>query len=411
MQNDAAGLPCRVTWMNGARTVSMTVLAGQERTDAGGGRRREALVKHGAELLYGNRLTIADVAILQRDRSSTARALIAGKVGRQLDGLATPAERALATAVLELLVRDVAGEVRRALAEAVAGSRHLPPAVAAELVHDEIAVARPILERSPVLDDATLIEVVRTNTLQYALAVAGRQEISAPVADSLVETGEQVVVTKLVGNLGAELSRSTLQRIHDDFKADLEVHERLVRRPELPPEIIEQLVAAIGERIEWDLVETQRLSAEQAHAIVTAARNRATLGLAAREHSDRRLSQRLTERFEAGLLDHDDLLRFLRDGEVLGLELGLAIHAGFEPSATRDLLYAADRRHLAALCIAAGFSTPHYIALRLALDLAQSAVNPREGGPAFSPETIRYLRLQYEQLRQDAPRLRQLLGR
>ena len=396
---------------NGARSVTMLVQAGQDRTGIVAGRRREVLVRYGADLAQGGGLTLADVTALQRDRSSRARALIAGKVGRQLDGLATPAERQLAAAVLELLVRDVAGEVRKALAEAVAGSRALPPDVASALVHDEIAVARPLLERSPVLDDAVLIEVIRTNTLQYALAVAGRQEISAPVADSLVETGEQAVVAKLVGNLGADLSRSALQRVHDDFADDALVQERLVRRPGLPPEIIEQLVAAIGQRIEWNLVETRRLSPEQAHAIAAAARSRATLSLAAREHSDRRLSQRLTERFEAGLLDHDDLLRFLRDGEVLGLELGLAIHAGLDAGLTRELLYAPDRRHLAALCITAGFATPHYIALRSALDLADTAAGLESAPATFSPDTIRYLRLQYEQLRQDETRLRQLLRR
>ncbi|MFN3567044.1 MAG: DUF2336 domain-containing protein, partial [Burkholderiaceae bacterium] len=42
----------------------------------------------------------------------------------------------------------------------------------------EIVVARPLLERSPVLTDPDLIDVVRTSTMQHALAIAGRVTVS-----------------------------------------------------------------------------------------------------------------------------------------------------------------------------------------------------------------------------------------
>ena len=44
---------------------------------------------------------------------------------------------------------------------------------AERLARDEVEVAIPILERSPVLSEAVLTDIVRTNAMQYALAVAG----------------------------------------------------------------------------------------------------------------------------------------------------------------------------------------------------------------------------------------------
>ena len=70
-----------------------------------------------SDLASAQRLTAADVAVLQGDRSPENRALVAAKFGRQFDDLALSPQRDLAMAVLQLLVQDVAKEVRLTLAE------------------------------------------------------------------------------------------------------------------------------------------------------------------------------------------------------------------------------------------------------------------------------------------------------
>jgi uncharacterized protein (DUF2336 family) len=186
-----------------------------------------------------------------------------------------------------------------------------------------------------------------------------------------------------------------LARIRDDFTNDQEVEARLIRRPELPHEIIDQLVTAIGERLEWELVSTRRISAEEARQLMGAVRERAAIGLTARGHADRQTAQRLRERFDAGQLSHEDLLRCLKEGDIASLELGLSIHSQLEPGTVRRLLYHSDRRHMAALCVAARFATPHYIMLRMALDVADAAVATGTKGTIYGAETIRYLQIQY----------------
>ena len=103
-------------------------------------------------------------------------------------------------------------------------------------------------------------------------------------------------------------------------------------------------------------------------------------------------------------------MRCLRDGDVASLEIGLGPHARLELNHVRRLLYHADRRHLAGLCLAAGFATPHYLTLRMALEIAEEATGAKTSPGGYNPETIRFLQLQYERLRLDEAKLRLLLG-
>jgi uncharacterized protein (DUF2336 family) len=379
---------------------------------AAGGRRREALLRQNADMQRQQRLGADDVETLRRDRSPQARAQVAAKFGRQFDELCGGGERALADAVLHLLVRDLAAEVCQALASAVAGSAHLPPQAAQQLAGDEIEIARPVLERSPVLTDEDLVRVVRTNAMQYALAVAGRARVSQMVSEALVATGHEQVVARLVDNAGAKLSQSTLQRVVEDFRGSEQIHARVFRRPELPYEVVEQLIGVMGERLEWQLIRDRRMPAEEARALMNAVRERAAISFTARTHADGKLHQKLMEELTAGRLGHERILLFLRDGDIASLELGLALHARLEAAQVRHLLYHADRRHLAALCITAGLATPHYITLRMAMELAEETTTPRPGTPkGYATDTIRFLQVQYEKLRGDEAKLRLLLGR
>ena len=375
-----------------------------------GGRRREALLRHHADREREQRLGAADVATLQRDRSPQARAQVAAKFGRQFDELCGGGDRAVAAAVLELLVRDLAVEVRQALANTVAASALVPTHIAQQLATDRIEIASPILEQSPVLGDEDLVRVVRTHAMQYALAVAGRQRLSEVVSEALVDTGEAAVVARLVENGGASLSQTTMARVIQDFRDNEQIHGRVIRRPELPYELVEQLIGVMGERLEWQLIRDRHIPAEEARALMHAVRERAAISFTARAHADGKLQQHLLAEFSTGRLDHERLLRFLRDGDIAGLEIGLALHARLEPNQVRRLLYHADRRHLAALCIAAGFATLHYITLRMAMEIAEEAMAPRAANKGYSSETVRFLQVQYERLCGDEAKLRLLLG-
>jgi uncharacterized protein (DUF2336 family) len=352
------------------------------------------------------RLSLADVEALQQDPSPEARVELAAKFGRQYDSLLDGQTRSLADAVLALLVKDLEKKVRQTLAEALAGSPNLPARIASRLARDDIEVARPVLEQSPVLGDEELGEIVRTHAMQYALAVAGREHLSECLSEILAETGEAEVVGRLVGNGGARISVKTLRRIADDYQGDRSVQERLIRRPALPYELVDLLVAAIGERLEWELVRDRRMSADEARQLMAATRDRATLSIVTREHAERSLERELRHRLSNGDLGPEDILSFLRDGEIGRVEAALVLLADSDLTRTRQLLYGVDKRGLAALCARAGFGTPHYVALRMTLDLAERGLKGDAPEQHYPDEAVQFIQEQYERIRGDDAQIR-----
>lgn len=366
------------------------------------------MLKRGTEA--AERLTAQDVAVLASDPSPANRALIAKKFGKQFDSMVEDSPHDLVRGLLNLLVGDVETHVRRSLAAAVAASARLPAPIVGRLARDRIEVAAPVLQHSPLLEDEELIEIVRTNAMQYALAVAGRERVSEQLADALVDTGAQPVVAKLLGNFGAKLSHKTLSRVMEDWRGDKDMQDRLVRRPSLPYEMIEHMVGAIGDRIEWELVHTRRMDPKEASALMRAVRDRTSVGLTAKEHGDRKLELHLREQLNAGTLSHDDLLRFLREGDIAAFEQSLALMAKLDLKTARRFAYHSDRRYLAALCLKASLPAPHYLTIRMALELAARTVGPRRpGDDTFSAETMQFVHQQYEELHSSPAKLEALM--
>ena len=246
--------------------------------------------------------------------------------------------------------------------------------------------------------------VIRTHTLQYALSVAGREghAAGAGTGGTPPEGAEAPAVARASEQGEGTLAKKTLQRVAEDLVSGVEAQARPVRRPELPYELVERLVGLIGERLGWQIVGGRSMAVDEARAMLAAVRERAAISFTARGHADLKLQQRLKAQLNAGRLGHDELLGFLRTGEIAALEVGIGLRAGLEPGEVRRLLYHPDRRHLTALCLAAGFQTPHYVALRLALEVAEEAVAARPGGLSASrQEAVRSMERQYEALREE----------
>ena len=71
-------------------------------------------------------------------------------------------DRAAAEGALLMLLDDGSPLVRRAMAEIFARSPDAPPAIVQALSVDQATVALPILEHSPLLLDADLVDLVAT---------------------------------------------------------------------------------------------------------------------------------------------------------------------------------------------------------------------------------------------------------
>lgn len=138
---------------------------------------------------------------------------------------------ALFDGVLTGLLPHTEIAARVELAQRLASLADAPPRLVHQLaLADEIAVAGPLLQDSPVLDEATLVEVARTKTQDHLLALSGRAMIAPAVTDVVVRRGERDVVRRLAGNAGARFSDDgygkLIRRAADDGMLAIAVGQR-----------------------------------------------------------------------------------------------------------------------------------------------------------------------------------------
>src|SRR3982075_49392 len=109
--------------------------------------------------------------------------------------------------VLTSLVPHTELAARVDLAERLSLLANAPRALVGQLAHeDEIAIAGPLLRRSPVIDEKILLEIASVKGQGHLLAMADRPVLSADLTDVMVRRGDRDVVRRAAGNAGAAFS-------------------------------------------------------------------------------------------------------------------------------------------------------------------------------------------------------------
>src|SRR6202171_5833357 len=73
---------------------------------------------------------------------------------------------------------------------------------------DEIAIAGPLLRRSPVIDQQALIEIARIKGQGHLLAMSERSTLSPGLTDVILRRGDREAVRRAAGNAGAHFSQA-----------------------------------------------------------------------------------------------------------------------------------------------------------------------------------------------------------
>jgi uncharacterized protein (DUF2336 family) len=283
-------------------------------------------------------LSVFDVERLLNDPSAANRSMTAMKIGRKYAGKDLGSnERSIAEDIFHLMVKDVEVSVRKALAESVVFAESMPRSIALALAHDTSVVALPFLEASDVLDDEDLVEIVRSKPITYANAIAGRNRVSPRVSDALVETNDQSVVVRLVGNSGAEISEPTFGRVLDRFGHVPEIVQPIALREQLPLKIAERLVTLVSEKMRHHLVSQHGLSHETANAFLEDSRERTTVNLLDATADIPDIIELANQLHHAGRLTPSIALRALCSGDVNFFEAAIA-RRGNLPMANVNML-------------------------------------------------------------------------
>ncbi len=291
-----------------------------------------------------------ELIALAQDKSSAGRKNLVATVSDlflEQGGVLSERERAIMTDILRTLIREVEMTVRKELSERLSTSKTVPGSLLTELANDSIEVAHPILLRSEVLKNAELIEVIRHRTMEHRLAIAMRKSVQSEVADALVESGDDPVIERLLENPGAELSSGTLERIVDRSEKNERLHLPLVTREDLAPELAKRMMWWVSAALRKHIVTTFEIDPSTLDVEIEGA----VRGLIDGQESgaiDPKVA--LEYDIDHKQVDPEDLLRFLRRGEVSIFENMLAKKLGLRLELLRRLLFEPGGEGLAIGC-------------------------------------------------------------
>src|SRR5215510_8886423 len=276
-------------------------------------------------------------------------------------------DRAAAEGALLMLLDDPSALVRRAMAEVFSRSTDAPAAIVQALAVDQPSVSLPILEHSPLLIDADLVDIVATGNDETQCAIARRISLPASVAAAIAEVGSASAALELIENSHAELAPFSWDRIVERHGHLGAIREALLEVDDLPAATRAALVAKLSDTLAQFVVARNWLSADRAERIAGEARDRSTINIAARSRGEdmqglvRHL--RATSQLTAGLI-----LRALRSGNLALFDAALAELSDLPLARVSALLHDRGGNSLHALLRRAGLPEATFAAFQVALD-------------------------------------------
>ena len=270
-------------------------------------------------------------------------------------------------AALTVLLDDPATDVRLALADSLGASEDAPRHVIVSLAGDDVEVATLVLSRSPVLIDAELVDVVAVAACPLQVAVARRPTLSHGVSAAIAEVGDLPACLALLDNPGAEIARISFTRMAERFSDDAEIRGALLMREDLPPEVRQRLIRAVGDRLSEFVSSKAWVSEKRAIAVTREACDRATAAIAAETQTDELGALvehlRVTNQLTTALL-----LRTVCAGNVPFFETALAVLSRVPERRIRTLVRTGRTSGLAAAYQRAGLPPAAFRAFAAAID-------------------------------------------
>ena len=316
------------------------------------------------------RLNQEDIVRLMKGSSAEDRALATHKLCRRIGNEELSAQdKVIADQILSLLARDAEALVRRAMSVTLKNSPNLPRDVALRLAQDVESVAIPVIQNSPVFRNSDLVELVLNATEAKQVAVAGRNSLSALVTDAIAEHGCRDAVQTMSANNGAELSQRGYETTLERFKTDAGVHEALISRDWIPPQIAEKMVSLVTGELFDQLVNTHELPPQLAIELASGAGERATLDLVEQAGYSSNLPRYVQQLSLNNRLTPSMVMRALCLGHMPFVEWSLAELSGIPHHKTWLLLHDAGALGLRKVFEYAGLPKGMFLPFQMAINV------------------------------------------
>lgn len=328
-----------------------------------------------------NQLTEEDIRRLVRGSDPEERALTVRKICHRIDEVDLPeSERAAAERILDLIVKDSAELVRRAMAVTLRQSKHLPHDIAMKLAADVEAVATPVLLSSPVFDADDLVSIIKSADSAKLCAVAARKAVPVEVVEELIETGDSKAVGIAASNDGAEFDQPAYEKAFANFCENRGVMDAFVARSSLPLDITEKLISHISDEAMQRLVSQHALPPQLAVELSEASRERATIDLVEQAGLAENPQHFVQQLRMNGRLTPSLILRATLRGHIHFVEHAFAELAGVTHNRAWLLVHDAGPLGLRAIYDRTGMPPRLYPAIRAAIDVFHAMETPVDAG-------------------------------
>jgi uncharacterized protein (DUF2336 family) len=297
-------------------------------------------------------------------------------------GKASPEITALIESVFLDLVKRAERDMRLRLADRLSAAPWAPSGLINALALDDIEIARPVIARSPMLEDHDLIRILALATIEHQIEVARRPDLGGDVVRAILDQADPVVLTTLAGNESAEVSDLAMTRLVAASRKIAALRAPLSRHPRLNLELACALYSWVGETLKNEIagrfkVDGAALSKALAEITADALSGAPPPTDGPTDQQD--METRLVAKLEAAdQLRPGFLLRALREGKLHLFQVALASLAGVKIEEVETAVNAPRPELLALACASVGVDRsvfPTILSLVRALNEARPAAS------------------------------------
>lgn len=228
---------------------------------------------------------------------------------------------------MTMLLDDPSPLVRAALADALAFSPDAPASVVYALAAEQPQISSPVLQHSPLLIDADLVDAVATQGSSAQEAIARRAYLPRSVAAAIAEIGSAEACLILIESIDADIASFSIGRMVERFGHLAAIREALLARNDVSAATRQALVVKLSATLCDFVTARDWLAPDRAQRITKEACEKATVMLAA-DTAETELGSLIRHLRETGQLTAGLVLRALLSGNISLFEEALADLSG-----------------------------------------------------------------------------------
>ena len=271
-------------------------------------------------------------------------------------------------AVLTVLLDDPEPQIRRVIAEVMAPSRDAPRHLILALADGPPDVTAIVLQQSPILIEAELVDFLADGTEAAQVAIASRAWLSPGISAAIAEVGELSACVALGRNLTASIPAFSLLKLAERLGHDADMRDAMLARAHLPIEVRHSLMMQMSVEQADLALDRQWMCEERAINASSEAKDKTTVQMAAAASSEE-LPEFVEHLRATGQLTTTLLLRAVTLGDVRFLQEALALLSGLPRRRVEGLLIEGRESSCRALFEKAGLPARVFPAFIASLDV------------------------------------------